>query len=371
MAIFLIISVLLLSYSNGANDNFKGVATLYGSGTMQYKPALALATITTLAGSICSYFFAEALLKNFSGKGLVPDTIVQSADFVLAVALASAATVYLATRLGFPISTTHSLVGALAGAGIIAVSTGVNFTNLGKTFFLPLLVSPFTAIFVSAALYFIFKRAWQKAGITTETCLCAGNKQLVPATASQSSVFVNIPNPVVTVDTVTNCSTQYKGAFLGINFQSLLNALHYTSAGIVSFARGLNDTPKLVSLLLVTQTFSASVNFIVVALAIAIGGLLNAKKIAETMSKKITTMNHGQGFTANLVTGFLVIAASRFGLPVSTTHVSVGSIFGTGLVNKTGDKKEISKIALSWLLTLPVAAVLSGLFYYIIHSINK
>ncbi len=94
MVIFLFIAVLLLTYSNGANDNFKGVATLWGSGTLNYKTALALATLSTFAGSVCSYFFAETLIKNFSGRGLVPDNIIQSADFVLAVALASGKTLH-------------------------------------------------------------------------------------------------------------------------------------------------------------------------------------------------------------------------------------------------------------------------------------
>ena len=68
MLIILFISVILLAYSNGANDNFKGVATLWGSGTLTYKQALILATITTFAGSVCSYFFADALVKNFPAK---------------------------------------------------------------------------------------------------------------------------------------------------------------------------------------------------------------------------------------------------------------------------------------------------------------
>lgn len=363
--------MLLLSYSNGANDNFKGVATLYGSGTMKYRPALILATIASIAGSTCSYFFAEALLKNFSGKGLVPDGIVQSSDFVLAIALAAATTVLLATKLGFPISTTHSLVGALMGAGFIAVGANVNFAGLGKTFFLPLLLSPFTAVAIAALLYLMLKKWRQSAGITEETCLCAGKRQVVPVAATPGVQFTPVQSPKWMVDTVQHCSKQYNGTFLGINFQAMLNLFHYISAGIVSFARGLNDTPKLVSLLLIGKLFAIPVSFVMIAIAIAIGGLLNARLVAETMSKKISTMNHGQGFTANLVTGLLVIMASKFGLPVSTTHVSVGSIFGTGLVNKSADKKEISKIGLSWLLTLPIAAILSGLFYFIIHSINK
>ncbi len=135
MLIFLFIAVLFLTYSNGGNDNFKGVATLWGSGTLNYKPALMLATIATFAGSVCSCFFAETLINNFSGKGLLPDSVIHSADFVLAVTLAAGTTVLLATRFGFPISTTHGLVGALVGGGLVAVGTEINSANLETHFF--------------------------------------------------------------------------------------------------------------------------------------------------------------------------------------------------------------------------------------------
>ena len=79
------------------------------------------------------------------------------------------------------------------------------------------------------------------------------------------------------------------------------------------------------------------------------------------MSKKISKMNDGQALTANLVTSMLVIGASRLGMPVSTTHVSVGAITGIGLVNGSADRSVLSAILLSWLMTLPVAAVSAGL----------
>jgi PiT family inorganic phosphate transporter len=79
------------------------------------------------------------------------------------------------------------------------------------------------------------------------------------------------------------------------------------------------------------------------------------------MSHKITCMNHGQGFSANLATGLLVTAASLFGLPVSTTHVSVGSLFGIGLTSRQADFRVVRNILLSWLVTLPCAAVIGGL----------
>ncbi len=371
MIVFLLIAVIFLTYSNGANDNFKGVATLWGSGSLNYKVALTFATVTTFAGSICSYFFADTLIKNFSGKGLVPDEIIQSVQFALAVALAAGTTVLLATKLGFPISTTHSLVGALIGAGLVAAGTEVNFSQLGSVFFMPLLLSPLAAIFLSAVLYYFLHLARKSSGITEEQCICAGQTTFVTAPVTVKGISTVHMQPVITatVSDKHQCETKYQGRFVGINFQSLLNVLHYISAGVVSFARGLNDTPKMVSLLLITHLLNIPVYISLLAVAMAIGGLLNAKKVATTMSKKISYFNNGQGFTANFVTGTMVILATKFGLPVSTTHVSVGSIFGIGMVNRTANKKEISKIVFSWILTLPIAAILSAVFYFLFNSI--
>ena len=370
LLVLLFLAVIFVTYSNGANDNFKGVATLWGSGTLSYKPALILATVATFAGSVCSYYFAAELIKNFSGKGLVPDNIIQSVDFVLAVALATGVTVLLATRLGFPISTTHGLVGSLVGAGLVAVGSAVNFGKLGTTFFLPLVLGPVLAVIFSTLIYIVFRQGRKAAGITEESCACVGNKW-VPIESLHTTSFTALQTFEATVGTKENCQNQYQGKFLGIDFQPLINNLHYLSAAAVSFARGLNDTPKLLGLLLVCKFFQMPVNVFILAIAMAIGGLLNARRVANTMSKKISKLNHGQGFTANMVTSLLVISASKLGLPVSTTHVSVGSIYGIGLVNKTANSKEISKIGLSWLLTLPVAAALSALFYFIMHSIIK
>ena len=125
------LAVCFLAYSNGANDNFKGVASLFGSRTCGYRVAIWWVTVTTFAGSIAATFLAQALLKTFSGKGLVPDAFTASPEFVLAVALGAGATVILATLLGFPISTTHGLTGALVGAGLVAAGTRVNFALLG------------------------------------------------------------------------------------------------------------------------------------------------------------------------------------------------------------------------------------------------
>ncbi|WP_229457735.1 inorganic phosphate transporter [Nostoc sp. CHAB 5715] len=220
--------------------------------------------------------------------------------------------------MGLPISTTHSLTGALVGAGLVAIGLQVNFTALGTSFILPLLLSPIIAIPLGAGIY-----------------------SLCNYIISKWNLPVN---------------------------QKIIDTCHFLSAGIVSFVRGLNDTPKIFSLILVIEYFSIQGGMITIAIAMALGGLLNSQKVAVTMSEKITSLNHTQGLSANIVTAILVIAASRFGLPVSTTHVSVGSIFGVGLNGKKANIRVFYQIALSWVLTLPIAAIISGITYRLLQS---
>ena len=366
--ILLFLAACFLAYSNGANDNFKGVATLFGSDTTNYRNAIWWATITTFIGSVCSIFLADALVKSFSGKGLVPALVAGSPEFLTAVALGAAITVMLATLTGFPISTTHSLTGALVGAGLIAVGLNLNFAMLGKKFFLPLLLSPFIAVTLAAVAYTVFRTIRLRLGITKELCVCLGEKErVIPIYEPGSALAMrSISTLDLSVGDEETCTQRYNGSTLGVNVQNLLDYAHFVSAGIVSFARGLNDTPKIVALLLVINAFGIKWGMLAVAIGMAAGGLINAKKVAQTISKKITPMNHGQGFTANVVTGFLVIFASRLGVPVSTTHVSVGSIFGIGTVTRQANVKVVSEILLSWVLTLPIAALLSAFIYFIL-----
>ena len=364
--ILLFISACFLAYSNGANDNFKGVATLFGSGTTNFKKAINWATITTFSGSIAAIFLANELVKNFSGKGLVPNELITMPIFAISIAFGAALTVFIATKIGMPISTTHSLVGALFGAGVMAVGSQFNFGKLGGTFLMPLIVSPLMAAVVSFIAYLVFRFFRQKSGVTKSTSLNIHEKQNISATSMQMDT-ATLKTETTIKASIDNTIETYEGQILGISSQKVLDTLHYLSAGVVSFARGLNDTPKIIGLLLIINAIDIRWSMIIIATIMAIGGLMNSKKVGLTMSKKITPMNSGQGFTANLVTGLLVTTASIHGLPVSTTHVSVGSIFGIGTATKKADYKMISKILLSWLLTLPIAAIVSGLLFKVLE----
>jgi PiT family inorganic phosphate transporter len=368
----LFLATCFLAYSNGANDNFKGVASLYGS-TCSYRTAISWATVTTFAGSISSIFLAQALLRKFSGKGIVPDHFVSSKYFLLAVALGAGLTVIIATLTGFPISTTHALTGAIAGCGLVAAGSEINLAALGKGFVLPLLLSPVLAIGIAGVLYVVFHALRVASGASKEWCVCVGTEERIVAMRQPSSVFAArsiTPTITLAVDEQQNCRERYAGSFLGMGSQQIMDAAHFLSAGTVSFARGLNDTPKIVALLLLWKMLDLRWGFAAVAPMMTIGGLLNARRVAETMSKKITTMNHGQGFTANLTTAILVVLASLNGLPVSTTHVSVGSLFGIGLTTGKANLHVIGTIVSSWIITLPCAAIIAGTVYWITTSLN-
>ncbi|MBI3518500.1 MAG: inorganic phosphate transporter [Bacteroidetes bacterium] len=371
LLIVVFISTIFLAYSNGANDNFKGVSTLFGSGTTNFKKALNWATLTTAFGSVVSVFFASVLVKNFSGKGLVPDELLTHPQFAIAVAMGSAITVIMATKIGMPISTTHGLVGALTGVGLVAVGSQFNFGKLANSFFLPLIASPFIAAFLSLILYYFFTSARKRLKITKESCVCIVQERpiLITSGTQQSAITSYSPELRVKTGTLESCGEQYSGTIGGVSAQKVLDISHYISAGAVCFARGLNDTPKMVGLLLLINALDVRLGAGAIAIAIILGGLFSAKKVGETMSKKITKMNHGQGFTANLITAVLVSTASISGLPVSTTHVSVGSLLGIGVVTKSSNVSTIKNIILSWILTLPIAGFIGAIFYLIINKI--
>ena len=369
LVVVLIISVMLLAWSNGANDNFKGVATLYGSGSLSFRGALTLATVTTTLGSVVSIMFASALVTVFSGKGIIGDDVVGSHAALSAIGLGGAITVLLATVLGMPTSTTHALTGAIVGVGLVASPATINWGTLGSKFAQPLLLSPIIAIVLASLMYLLLARVRRRLGIEHDTCVCVTDSQVMPGVAvaggsmaarmaDESGLLA--PSIHLGTSSAASCSTTYRGHVLGINAASMVNAVHVTSAGAVCFARAVNDTPKIAALLLATSTLTPGLGLGLVATLMAIGGVIQARRVAETMSHRITDLNPGQGTTANITAALLVLIASRMGLPVSTTHVSCCSIFGIGVVNGRRHWRTIAQIAATWLTTLPVGLAIGA-----------
>ncbi|MBT4739239.1 MAG: inorganic phosphate transporter, partial [Rhodospirillaceae bacterium] len=266
----------------------------------------------------------------------------------------------------------HALTGALVGAGFAAVMTDINLGQLWIGFFRPLMISPVLAIAAAALLYPLLHRTRKAIGVERETCLCVGETVVatVPgaATPGQGMALAAERELSIDIDTVTACEVRYHGKVMGVSAGKTLDAAHYLSAGAVSFARGVNDTPKIAALFLTFGTVGVAPALAAVGAFIALGGLFSARRVAETMSLKVTDLNAGQGLTANMTTTSIVLAASWFGLPVSTTHVSCGALFGIGAVTGHAKWKTIATIVAAWVTTLPLAAGLGWAAYMILEG---
>jgi PiT family inorganic phosphate transporter len=244
-------------------------------------------------------------------------------------------------------------------------TTNVNFQTLGKDFAYPLVFSPLLAVGASAALYCLLRALRVAFGISKEMCICIGSESEALHMPQPDTVLAAERAPRISIAAARPeiCRQTYTGTFFGMNAGQVVDGLHFISAGAVCFARSLNDTPKIAALLFVATAFNLRWGLLAVGVAMSAGGVLNARKVADIMANKITAMNPGQGLAANLATAFLVNAATFFALPVSTTHVAVGSLLGIGLATRQTKWQPVLGVLLSWVVTLPCAAVLAALAY--------
>jgi PiT family inorganic phosphate transporter len=154
-----------------------------------------------------------------------------------------------------------------------------------------------------------------------------------------------------------------------------IDTIHWLSSGLASFARGTNDAPKIVAMLLLGSATTAWPSIPIqlavfggVTIAMGVGSYIGGLRVTTMLAEKVTTMNHMEGLSANLVTSSLVLLSGILGLPVSTTHVSGSAIIAIGLRNgvQTVRWRTVRGMVLAWLVTLPVTAVLACLAYWLL-----
>jgi PiT family inorganic phosphate transporter len=359
LALITLGGVLVLAFFNGANGVSKGIATLVGSGVTRLRTAVVWGTVWTVAGALAAAFASHGLVKAFSGSGVL-SPLPEGDAFVLAVATGALLWVGFATWTGMPVSTTHAITGALVGAGLVAVSAaGIHWPVLAQKFLLPLAGSPLLSLALMFVLFplldFVFGRLRGYCVCTRQGSIAVVNQSaaLAPGTAG------------LAVGTTDECARD-ASAGGGLN---LMDACHWASAGATSFARGLNDAPKILALGLVANFalgWSAWTGFVLVAVAMGVGSLIAGFRVTETLAQKVTRMAPNEGFIANLITAALVICASRLALPISTTHVSSGALIGLGLKRDARGVRwqTVLEMLLAWVVTLPTAALFAALVYW-------
>ncbi len=349
---------LLLAFVNGANDNMKGVATLYGSGSLSYRQALTLASGATALGGLASLGFSARLVEAFSARGLIPDAAL-SEGLLGAVALAAAAVVLLATRLGLPVSTTHALLGALLGGGAVVAGPALELGALGAAFALPLLLSPLLAAAAALGIARGGRRLARRLGVGVESCVCmdveSGIHEAARPLSGGTIVAQSTFAPPVSVH---RCDARPGG--IGVSAGGAMRAAHLLSAALVSFARALNDTPKILGLWIGASAMGATSGALAITAAMVLGGIVAAQRVTSSLALDITPLGPETGLAGNLATSALVLGASRLGLPVSTTHVSAGSLFGIGAEGATLQRRTVRRITAAWVGTLPLAAALGA-----------
>lgn len=365
LAALLFFGVAVLAYANGSNDISKGIATLVGSGVTNYRSAILWGTLWTVAGSFAAALFSTSMIRTFS-TGFVPSQFEIHPAFVLAVLTGAIGWILFSTKTGLPVSTTHAITGALCGTAVAAFGLhGIAWMVVTKKIFVPLLVSPLIAL---AALWILFPALRFVLAPLSRRCACAQISQplatAVPPGVAAATVRRTglVAPPSVVVNHLENCEGR-SNIIAGI---ALDDGLHWLSSGLTSFARALNDAPKIVALgvavTLIGQRDSSSL-ILLVAVAMGLGSWIAGLRVTETLAEKVAPMNAVEGLSANLITSFLVAWASRWGLPVSTTHVSSGAIIGIGLrrSKESVQWKTVKAMIQAWMITLPVAALIAVL----------
>ncbi|MDZ4783283.1 MAG: inorganic phosphate transporter [Planctomycetia bacterium] len=357
MSLILFTLIAALAFVNGANDNCKGVATLVGHGAVKPRTALLWAMVTTAVGSLGAYWIAGGLLRTFSTALFAKDTTLNP-SFFAAVLVGATGWIFLATRTGLPVSTTHAIIGSLVGAGIVMVGhAAMQWRLLGATFAIPLLLSPLLSMLT------VYLVAWPLGLVLSRVagrCVCVTQPALAATNFSGATAPIGAFG--VIVDTEDVCAVLPITA--GISTTTTSNAIHWLSSGLVGFARGWNDAPKIAALGLIALSggHGTAISFGVVTGAMALGGLVAGRRVLDTLATKLTPMPLVESLTASLMTATLVCLASWNSLPVSTTHVSTGAIIGAGLKHDPRGMRwgKVSEIVLAWIVTLPVSALLAG-----------
>jgi inorganic phosphate transporter, PiT family len=362
LASFVLVALALaLAFSNGANDVSKGIATLVGTGVSDEKTAVVWGASWTVAGGLLAAWAAQGLVATFSGKGFLASPIPGTA-FLASVAAGAIGWVVLASRTGLPVSTTHAIAGALAGAGIVAQGArSLHWAFLAKKVALPLALSPVLAVVLLTLILPLLERPLSRAA---GYCVCLERRVVGISTGSVAFTSVS-ESP--TVATQERCDTPTVAARV-----SVLDGLHWFSSAMTSLARGLNDTPKVLALAIAASAvvgLRSGAFYALVALAMGAGSLVWGLRVTRTLASGVTAMTPAEGFSANFVTTVLVGFASLAALPVSTTHVSSGAIIGIGMRRFGPGIRwgKVGEIAFAWLITVPVAALLAAGSYALLR----
>ncbi len=399
---------LFMAWGIGANDVANAMATSIGSKALTIKQAVLIAAIFEFSGA----FLAGGQVTSTIRKGIIDSTAVaQSPDLLiygmLASLIAAGLWLVIASRAGWPVSTTHTIVGAIVGFAMVGIGMdAVMWARVG-TIVISWVVSPV----MSGILAFILFRSVQKFILNTDNPI-ANAKKYVPVYIFATGfmiALVTLFKGLKHVGLEFSTAQSYGIAFVvgllvmacGIfyisrikidplddkdfhyaNVEKIFSVLMVVTACSIAFAHGSNDVANAVGPMaavisianegVVTQNSAMPVWVLLVGgVGIVLGLAMYGKKVIATVGQKITELTPSRGFACGLAASTTVVIASSTGLPISTTHTLVGAVLGVGLARGIGalNLGVVGTIFMSWIITLPAGALLSIFFFYFFKGI--
>ncbi len=410
--VFLILAVifgLFMTWGIGANDLANAMGTSVGAGAVTIKQAICIAIIFEFAGAVIAGGHVTSTIR----KGIIdPSAIINSPEILvygmLASLLAAAFWLMIASWKGWPVSTTHSIVGALIGFAIVGIGPeAVKWGKVGSVV-ASWLISPA----VGGTISFLLVISTRKLIFDTSNPLQNAKRYaplyvfLVGFIISLVTMFKGLKH--LNID--LNVGQSFGAAFCfglltaGIGWYFIRKIkedpeadrdFHFASvekvfapmmlftACAMAFAHGSNDVANGIGPLAAVVSIVSSGGEVMQESAlplwvlllggggIVLGLITLGYRVMLTVGRKITELTPSRGFCAELAAATTVVLASRTGLPVSTTHILVGSVLGVGLARGIGalDLRVVFNIIISWLVTLPAGAIMAMLFFFTLKGI--
>ncbi len=399
---------LFMAWGIGANDVANAMATSVGSKALTIKQAILVAAVFEFAGA----FLAGGQVTSTIRKGIIDASQVENNPELLifgmlAALLAAAVWLLIASRKGWPVSTTHSIVGAIVGFAAVGIGVeSVHWSKVG-TIAISWVVSPmlsgFLAFFIFMSVqklilgtkdplknarkyvpFYIFAVGFILALVT----LLKGLKHVGLDLTIGQSVLVAVVSGLLTMSigivAIRNIKTNPDEDvdFRFTNVEKIFGILMVFTACGMAFAHGSNDVANavgpvaaIVSIIktgaVAQQSALATWILLLGGVGIVLGLATYGWRVIRTVGRNITELTPSRGFAAELAAASTVVIASGTGIPISTTHTLVGAVLGVGIARGIGalNLRVVRNIMLSWVITLPAGGILAILFFFLLKGI--
>ena len=401
---FAVIACIYMACNIGANDVANAMGTSVGSKALTFKQAIMIAAVAEFIGA----FFVGGHVSDTIRKGMLDPTIFEAVPYhlvygMISALIAAALWLHIASYLGWPVSTTHSIVGGVVGFGVIA--GGMDVINWGKMgqVVLSWVVSPVMGGLVAFCVFkFISKKVFSKRTplvhaknllpymvfcvfvILANAMVYKGLKNLHLNLPFSSALVISLAvgslaflvakffAGKITYNTSWDLQKQF------LETENIFKYLQILTAFYVAFAHGSNDVANAVGPLAavvgILKDGHVHMKVIMPLWILGLGGgfivfglLIWGARVMKTVGENITELTPSRGFAATFAAATVVLICSKMGLPISTTHTLVGSVIGVGMARglPTLNLAIVKMIMISWVSTIPFTAIISMLSYKI------